>query len=270
MQQDVSTPAYAGWRVGVVLFLWFTFSVTVFAIFYWQLSMRFSNEEHLAKILSNIGWPYAALSLSGPVVYLLSTNMRHLLGLKKTIDEAPEKLGKIFADLRDLDKNIEEISAQAASSSAQAANSINASIDDIVNSLSGLEEQLKRNTALAKDIPADQWRLQEADTSPTLRERLANHVEAASQKFYQALERANNDGRRKDILVVNRGGGNRPELVEKLKQGRLYLARDESTNSAIAEYLIATFKAEITARKGNVDESTIVNLDELKKAASIT
>lgn len=255
--------------VGILwLLFWFLSTIALFALFYAYASARFANEEQLEKVLGNIGWPFAVLSLAVPITYILSTNLRHLLDLKKTIDDAPVNLAEAL-------RKLEEFQSSLEAATAQVNNDLEARegrLSRLIGQMDAKESQLSH--ILGQNVSAEAHALGagnatgETALQATALERLAAHLEAASNRFYEALDKANSDRRRtRNPLVVKPGGFNRPELVEDLRAGK-YFDRNDDRNNALADFIAAAFNLEMDRRrKKPPTEASIMNLDELRQAA---
>ncbi len=234
----------------VCLFLWFALAGGAF----WIILSRFENEELAAKALGHISWPYAIFALSLPAILLLVSNIRQLIavvmGFKDAIDRAPEQLQTSLETAEHLREKIEQTGGQVINKMAQSLGELEARM----NEFEGRWDRLNA-TRPATDHVSE-------ELSP--RERLAEHIGAASALFYEVLERWNENA--SDQKVVSRGGGNRPELVRELRDKNAF-ASDKAANDAVAQYLSEAFRMQLSSRRGAVQKTDIGRLDQLKRAA---
>ena len=228
---------------------WFLAATCGFA---WLVCTQFDTAELRSKTAIALAWPFVALVIALPASLLVGANIRHLLGLKKTIDDAPRKLADAFETAEKLRQNLEEAGGRIT-------NNINGALGEIEARMTAFEGGLER---IVDRVPGQP---QQQEITP--RERLAAHLEDASERFYETLEVWNGDGRRRGSqLVVTRGGGNRGDLVERLREGSAF-DRDQARNEAIAAYLRAVFARQLSARRGGVSPEDVAELDRLKEAA---
>lgn len=238
--------------VSVILLtiIWFAAATIGFA---WFLAVQFDTSELRATAAGVLSWPFVVLVVALPVSLLVGANIRHLLGLKKTIDDAPEKLSNAFETAERLKENLEETGGKIT-------NDINEALGEIEARMTAFEGRVQR---IVSQLPGQAPPPQQL----TPRERLGAHLETASDRFYEVLDAWNSDGRRRGSqLVVKRGGGNRGNLVEHLKANGAF-DRDEGRNNAIADYLKAAFDKQLSARRGGVEADDVVALDSLKRDA---
>jgi hypothetical protein len=230
--------------------IWFAASSIGFA---WFLTVQFTPPELRSATAGVLAWPFVVLVIALPASLLIGANIRHLLGLKKTIDDAPEKLSEAFHTAEKLRQNLEETGGKIT-------NDINGALGEIEARMTAFEGRIQR---IVSQVPGQAPQPQQL----TPRERLGAHLETASERFYETLEAWNSDGRRKGSqLGVTRGGGNRSELVERLRASGAF-DRDAERNNGIAAYLRAAFEKQLSARRGGVEVADVNALDELKRVA---
>ena len=236
--------------VVIALLVWFLVAVVIFCALLIGLSISLQSEDSFTNVVGFIVWPYSALVMSVPAAALLAKHIIGLLGFRDDIKEIPQQLEDALGKAERLKLSIEQISAQAT-------NNISEAIGGLESKIGILEERLGR----IREIGA---KMGEEPTELPPREKLDAHLAEASNRFYEVLERWNNDGRRRNnILVVTRGGGNRPELVDRLEEAGVF-DKNEQQNSAIAEYIREVFRAEMGARRGGVQIDRIQKLDEIR------
>jgi hypothetical protein len=231
-------------RTGVGLsVLWLVIAGAGFAALYWSLLNRIADDELLVQVLRGLAWPFVAFAISLPVVLILNANMAQLIAIKRTLDEAPDKLMHALDGVAKFKDNIDEIRAQLS--------------NDLNETLSGAEMRL---AAVSEKIAATSGDGGVAASSaPTSRERLSEHNDTwASPLLSNALEAYNSD-RRRTPLTINRGGGNRPELVAKLRDAVMFHA-DLALNRAVGDYLIAVYTA-LNNRRGVIGDDVVRDLD---------
>ena len=233
----------------VLLLLWFCSSAGAFAYLFISLSSRFDKPELLSATLGLLVWPYIVFVIALPATILLATNVRQLLSLQKAIDDAPKTIQKALDAAENLGNTLQL-------KFVELSNNLNGSFDGIEARMTDLEGRGQRLNPQAPAVGAQVL-------SP--KERLAAHLESASKAFYDVLEVWNSDGSR-DPQVVTRGGGNRNDIVEKLRTGNGFDKAAE-TNNAIAEYLKKVFFRQMSARRGGVDIENVDELDRLKQSA---
>ncbi|MDX2159490.1 MAG: hypothetical protein SFW09_23535 [Hyphomicrobiaceae bacterium] len=236
----------------ILMVLWFGAASYGFA---WLLNTQFDTPQLRSATAIALAWPFVVLVVALPAILFVGSNFRHLLSLKKTIDDAPRKLSEALdaADL--LRQNIEETGGNIT-------NNINGALGEIEARLTAFEGRMQR------------YELHEQGQAPQVpqalspRERLAAHLETASQVFYESLEVSNSEQtERGKQLIVTRGGGNRSRLVEELKRRKAFDRINERLNDAIAVYLKTVFEKQLSARRGSVDDQDVDNLDRMKQEA---
>lgn len=232
-----------GWN-SFLLLIWFVAAAAVFTLLYKALDTRIAGEDNFTKVIGHVGWPFVIFALSFPAVLLLASNLRQLLGLKAAIEQAPARLEESLVKAQGFRDSIVQIQ------------------NDLTEAL---EKAEARATALAEKMRSFAERIEPraeaAPVEPSPRERLAEHLELATPKFYAALETWNSDGRRRNnVLVVTRGGGNRPELVDELERASLFDA-DPQRNALLASYIRTAFREQMSTRRREVDGDTIAELD---------
>lgn len=179
-------------------------------------------------------------------VLILNANMAQLIAIKRTLDEAPDKLMNALDGVAKFKDNIDEIRAQVS--------------NDLNETLSGAEMRL---AALSEKIAAtSSGGASAANGVLTARERLSEHNDTwASPLLSAALERYNSD-RRRTPLTINKGGGNRPELVSKLRDAAMF-EDDAALNRAVSDYLSAVYAA-VNNRRGIITDDVVRDLDSRK------
>jgi hypothetical protein len=211
-----------------------------------DFSARFKdNSEKFVEVLQGITWPFVVFAISLPALALLLTNLRQILAVKKTIDDAPENLGKALEKLSEYERRIDEVGANFS-------NSLESSVSLLESRIESLREAASGTSSAG---PA-------GDRPQSPKERVIAHVEDALTIFEPALERLNADKRRKPVSVT-RGGGNRPELARRLGGARLY-ADNQDNNELLTEYLELAFKLHLGSRKKAPDPQQLQRLDELR------
>ncbi|MFZ4807596.1 MAG: hypothetical protein ACOYLQ_10090 [Hyphomicrobiaceae bacterium] len=237
----------------MLVLIWFGLCALAFYGLYSSLFSKFQNPEGLATALGAIAWPFVVFVVALPVTLVLSSHIRELLSLKKTIDDAPKNLLQALESAEKIRTNLEE-------SGGRITNDINGALGEIEARMTGFEGRVQR-------LLPDQAAAVAAQQPLSARERLASHLDRASGRFYEVLEEWNADGRRRGRqLVVTRGGGNRRELVETLRE-RSAFSPEVDQNDRIARYLSMTFSKQLSARRGGVEMADVEELDGLQREA---
>lgn len=94
------------------------------------------------QVLNGLAWPFVAFAISLPVVLILNANMAQLIAIKRTLDEAPDKLMNALDGVAKFKDNIDEIRAQVS--------------NDLNETLSGAEMRL---AALSECSNLFRWRV---------------------------------------------------------------------------------------------------------------
>lgn len=164
--------------------------------------------------------------------------MRQLIGLKKTIDDAPKKFDEVLGKTDVFSDRIKTFQ-----------NDLNEMLDAFEVRFSAIASKAKSRGASG------------ATPAENAEGRLAAHYANATNLFYPAL-RAWNERHDDETLLVTRGGGNRGELAGILG-GKAAFSERGDLNSKIAEYLKAVFTAHLASRRRDPDPRTLEELDRM-------
>ena len=242
----------------ILVFIWAIGTPAGWIAYYRSASIRFSEPELFLNALRTFSIPYLVFSIALVIVILFGSNMRVLLELKKTIDQAPESLGEALEKATEIKRNIDEAGSELN-------NRLEQSIADFrIESEAELSKFVSSFRAVhSSNFGLDDIEQSSIDPGVVSKSEFFPFLTIANRLFYKALDVHNSDKRR-DPMTVSRGGGNRPTLASDLREKKIITENEY-------RFIEEVFKKEMSLRqKDSIQAQDISYIDRLRQQADIS